>query len=82
MANDERIQTRIDAELKASAEAIFAQLGISSGEAIRMYYAQVAMRGGIPFDVVIPEKQEQSFEEKANQFIDDHQETLQGLLNR
>ena len=81
MANDERIQTRIDADLKA-AEAVFAQLGISSGEAIRMYYAQVTMRGGIPFDVVIPQKDEQSFEDKANKLIDEHQETFKGLANR
>ena len=82
MANDERIQTRIDADLKAAAEAIFAQLGISSGEAIRMYYAQVALRGGIPFDVILPSKQNQSFEDKIDDLINEHEDTLKGLLNR
>ena len=54
MSHDERIQARIDPTLKSTAEAIFSKLGISSSEAIRMFYAQVSMRGGIPFDVSIP----------------------------
>jgi DNA-damage-inducible protein J len=51
---DDRIQARIEPELKRSAEAIFRKIGISSGEAIRMFYSQVQLRGGIPFDVRIP----------------------------
>jgi len=50
----DRIQARIEPELKRSAEAIFNKIGISSGEAIRMFYSQVQLRGGIPFDVRIP----------------------------
>jgi len=50
----DRIQARIEPELKRSAEAIFSKIGISSGEAIRMFYSQVQLRGGIPFDVRIP----------------------------
>ena len=51
---NDRIQARIEPELKQAAETIFSQLGITSGEAIRMFYAQVKMRGGIPFEVTIP----------------------------
>ena len=50
----DRIQARIEPELKRSAEAIFRKIGISSGEAIRMFYSQVQLRGGIPFEVRIP----------------------------
>ena len=57
MNHDGRIQTRIEPNLKATAEAVFSKLGISSSEAIRMFYAQVSMRGGIPFDVSIPNAQ-------------------------
>ena len=53
---EDRIQARIEPELKRSAEAIFNKIGISSGEAIRMFYSQVKLRGGIPFDVRIPNK--------------------------
>lgn len=48
---DDRVQVRIEPELKQAAEIVFSQLGITSGEAIRMFYAQVKMRGGIPFDI-------------------------------
>jgi len=51
---EDRIQARIEPELKRSAEAIFNKIGITSGEAIRMFYSQVKLRGGIPFDVRIP----------------------------
>ena len=51
---NDRVQVRIEPELKQAAETVFSELGITSGEAIRMFYAQVKMRGGIPFEVVIP----------------------------
>lgn len=51
---NDRIQARISPDLKEAAEAIFSQIGISSGEAIRMFYSQVKMRGGLPFDVRVP----------------------------
>ena len=53
-SKDDRIQARIEPGLKKAAEAIFSKIGISSGEAIRMFYSQVTLRGGIPFDVRIP----------------------------
>lgn len=53
---EDRIQARIEPGLKRAAEAIFSKIGISSGEAIRMFYSQVKLRGGIPFDVLIPNK--------------------------
>lgn len=53
-AKGDRIQARIEPELKRSVEGIFSRIGISSGEAIRMFYSQVALRGGIPFEVCIP----------------------------
>ena len=49
-----RIQARISPDLKEAAELIFNQIGISSGEAIRMFYAQVKLHGGLPFDVRVP----------------------------
>ena len=51
---NDRIQARISPDLKEAAESIFSQIGISSGEAIRMFYAQVKLHGGLPFDVRVP----------------------------
>jgi DNA-damage-inducible protein J len=52
----DRIQVRVDPDLKAAAEAIFSRLGLSSGEAIRMFYSQVELQGGLPFPVRFPNK--------------------------
>ena len=51
---DSRINTRIDPELKTNAAIVFSRLGISESEAIRMFYAQVHLHQGLPFDVRIP----------------------------
>ncbi len=53
-SKEDRIQARIEPELKQAAEIIFSKLGISSGEAIRMFYSQVKLRGGIPFNIRLP----------------------------
>jgi len=48
------IHTRINADLKAGAENILESIGISSSEAIRLFYKQIELHKGIPFDVKIP----------------------------
>jgi len=64
---DNRVQARIEPDLKRAAEVVFSQLGITSGEAIRMFYAQVKMRGGIPFDIAIPNQETlEAIEESTN----------------
>ncbi len=54
MSMDERISTRIDSGLKEAAMKVFQQLGITEGEAIRMFYAQVSLHQGLPFEARIP----------------------------
>jgi addiction module RelB/DinJ family antitoxin len=48
------IRARVSPELKAEAESILARIGLSSSDAIRMFYSQVAMRKGLPFEARIP----------------------------
>ena len=50
------IHTRIDADLKMRAESILEQIGLSSSEAVRMFYRQIELNQGIPFEVKIPNK--------------------------
>jgi DNA-damage-inducible protein J len=50
------IHTRIDVDLKIGAENVLKQLGLSSSEAVRMFYRQIELNQGIPFDVKIPNK--------------------------
>ena len=56
MSKNAVIHTRIDADLKAGAERILDSIGISSSEAIRLFYKQIELQRGIPFDVRIPNK--------------------------
>lgn len=49
-----KVQARVDPRLKASAEHVFHQLGITATDAIGMFYAQVDLQRGLPFEVKIP----------------------------
>ena len=50
------LHTRIAPALKTQAESIFDQIGLSSADAIRIFFKQVILRKGLPFDVAIPNK--------------------------
>ena len=54
MNKSSRVEARMDSDLKQAAEAIFSQLGVSPSEAIRIFYKQVALYQGFPFDMRIP----------------------------
>jgi DNA-damage-inducible protein J len=53
------IRTRVDQEVKDASEHIFHQLGLTTTEAIRLFLAQVTLRGGLPFRVEIPSHSEE-----------------------
>jgi DNA-damage-inducible protein J len=48
------IHSRINADIKERADAILTHLGLSPTEAIRMFYTQITLRNGLPFEVEIP----------------------------
>ena len=48
------INARVKPELKGDVEQIFAQLGITTTQAITMFFEQVRMAKGIPFELKIP----------------------------
>lgn len=48
------IRARIEPDLKARAEHVLGRLGLKPSEAIRLFYAQIDLAGGIPFPVEIP----------------------------
>jgi len=56
MAKISTVRARIEPELKADVEKLFKELGISTTEAINLFYRQVKLRNGFPFNVVIPNK--------------------------
>ena len=54
MSKSAMVRARIEPELKEHAEEVFKNLGLSVTQAITMFYKQVEMRNGLPFNVVIP----------------------------
>lgn len=48
-------QVRIDEDLKKQATELFAQLGMDMSGAMNVFLRQCVMRGGLPFDVVVPQ---------------------------
>ena len=45
---------RLDSDAKKQAYAIFEQVGLKPTQAINLFLKQVALRGGIPFDIKVP----------------------------
>ena len=64
MNKSSTIRARIEPDLKEKAEHIFRKLGSTTTQAITLFYRQVELRNGLPFDVVIPnETTRQTFED-------------------
>lgn len=54
MGKSSTIRARIEPDLKVKAEHIFKELGLTTTQAITLFYKQVELKNGLPFDVVIP----------------------------
>lgn len=54
MAKTAMIRARVEPQVKRDAEKIFSTLGLSVTEAITLFYRQVALCRGLPFDVRTP----------------------------
>ena len=50
------VRARIEPRLKKEAEHVLEDLGLSATQAINLFYRQVTLRQGLPFDVVIPNR--------------------------
>ena len=55
MAKSANLYARIEPEVKEQAEAILSALGIPASNAITMFYKQIILQRGLPFDVKLPE---------------------------
>ena len=54
MAKTETVRARVEPGLKHEAETVLRRLGLTATEAITLFYRQLALRQGLPFDVKIP----------------------------
>lgn len=55
MAKSANLYARIEPELKEQAESILTALGIPASNAITMFYKQIILQNGLPFEVKLPE---------------------------
>ncbi len=55
MSKSAMVRARLEPGLKEHVEDIFRQLGINTTQAITMFYKQIELHKGLPFNVAIPE---------------------------
>lgn len=55
MARTANVFTRVDPSIKAQAETVLDQLGISMATAMEIYLRQIALQRKIPFEMKLPD---------------------------
>ena len=66
MSRTAMIRARTEPKLKREVDKIFKKLGLSSTEAINIFYKRVRMSRGIPFEVKIPNDETRETFEKTD----------------
>ena len=56
MSKTATVRARIEPNLKREVERLFHKVGLTTTEAINIFYRQVKLRRGLPFHVVVPNK--------------------------
>jgi DNA-damage-inducible protein J len=54
MAKTEVVHARVDPKLKATVELILNRIGLTPSDAVNLFFKQVELRGGLPFELRIP----------------------------
>jgi DNA-damage-inducible protein J len=54
MTKTATITVRLDPQIKKSAESVLKALGLTTSQAVNLFFAQVSLNKGIPFDLHIP----------------------------
>ena len=70
MSKDAVVRARLENTLKAEVENILNNLGINMTEAINIYFQQIKLHNGLPFDVRIPNKATKKAIENTKKGID------------
>ena len=70
MAKTESLYVRMEPELKNQAEEILSSLGLSASTAINMFYRQIVLKRGIPFDLKLEEPRPLFLDEMTKEDLD------------
>ena len=54
MSKSAVVHARIEPATKQKAENVLRHLGLSPTEAVRLFYRQICLRSGLPFQVALP----------------------------
>ena len=68
-----RVEARVALETKNAAKAVLEHFGLTVSQGIEIFLNKVALEGGIPFDVKIPNKLTAETLEKASRGEDLHE---------
>lgn len=74
MAKSANLYARIEPDLKEQAESILSALGIPASNAITMFYKQIIMHRGMPFDVKLPAHQMLEFDSLSSDQLNEELE--------
>ena len=77
MSKTANLYVRIEPELKEQAEKILSALGIPASNAINMFYKQIILQRGMPFDLKLPPETVLNFNQLTEQEVE--QELQKGL---
>ncbi len=57
MAKTEVVRARINPELKRNVEVLLSKLGLTTTQAITLFFQQMELRNGLPFPVELPNEE-------------------------
>lgn len=66
MPKTEFVRARIEPSLKQNVEAILAELGLTTTQAITLFFKQMELRKGLPFPLELPNQETQETFEKTD----------------
>lgn len=66
MAKTEVVRARINPELKRNVEVLLSKLGLTTTQAITLFFQQMELRNGLPFPVELPNEETQDVFEKTD----------------
>jgi len=56
MPKSSSVYTRVEPEIKEQVEQVLSQLGIPMANAINLFFHQIVLQKGLPFDVKLPQR--------------------------
>lgn len=81
MAKTANLYARIEPDVKAKAEEILSEIGVPVSSAITMFYKQIILHKGIPFEVKLPKPQNIESVIKYNKLYSDREKSKGSVLS-